>query len=91
MLGSHMLLPQLRQRQRCPHSIPNLPPVQLISTEIVSDVDEQGALFSVREVQVFDEDRPDLSLLFACEGVEAQGDVDAGDEGFVDVTGTVGG
>ncbi len=65
MLGSHMLLPQLRQRQCRPDRIPNLPPIQVIGTEIVSDIDEQGALFSVREVQVFDEDGPDLSLLFA--------------------------
>lgn len=66
MVGSHMLLPQLRQRQRRPDCIPDLPPVQIISTEVIGDVDEQGALFGVREVQVFDEDSPDLSLLFAC-------------------------
>ena len=91
MLGSHMLLPQLRQRQRRPDGVSNLPAVQIITTEIVSDVYEQGALFSVRKVQIFDEDGPDLSLLFECQGVETEGDVDAGDEGFVDIARTVGG
>ena len=28
VLGSHLLLPQLRQRQRCPDRIPALPPIQ---------------------------------------------------------------
>lgn len=66
MLGSHMLLTQLRQGQRRPDRISNLPPIQIIGAEILSDVVEQGALLGVREVQVFDEDGPDLSLLFAC-------------------------
>lgn len=65
MLRRHLLPPQLRQRQRRPHRVPNLPPIQLIGAKIISDVDEQRPLLRVREVQIFDENRPDLSLLLA--------------------------
>lgn len=91
MLGGQMLLPQLCQRQCCPDRISNLPPVQLIGTEILSHVNKQGALFRVGDLQIFDEDCPDLSLLFTRKGVEAEGNVDTGHKGFVDVAGTVGG
>ena len=91
MLGSHLLSPQLRQRQRRPHRVSNLPSIQVIITKIVSHVDEQGAFFRVGDVQIFDEDCPDFPLLLARQGVEAEGDVDTGDEGFVDVAGTIGG
>ena len=91
MLRGHMLPPQLRQRQRRPDRVPDLSSIQAIVAEIFSNVDEQSALFGVREVQVSDEDGPDLPLLLASEGVEAKGDVDARDECFVDIAGSVGG
>lgn len=91
MVDTHMLVFQLGHRQGGADRVADLPAVEAVVGEFVGDVGEQGAFFVVGDGEVFDEEGPDLAAFGQVEFFEADGYVDAGDEGFVDVAWAIGG